>query len=90
MEAFHRFKVLRFQGLKDLRSLRIAGQPKAAVPTYADSYVPRRRFLTKRAGGVVEHGEGQEEDQEEDCGGYYEFQQLFAGAFEMHEEEGDE
>ncbi len=40
---------------------------------------PSLHKLAEGAGGVVEHGEGQQEDQEENCRGYDELQEFLAG-----------
>jgi hypothetical protein len=46
----------------------LAGRTKASLHKLAEG-----------AGGVVEHGEGQQEDQEENCRGYDELQEFLAG-----------
>ena len=40
---------------------------------------PSQHKLAEGAGGVVEHGEGQQEDQEENCRGYDELQEFLTG-----------
>ena len=57
---------------------------EAAVPTL------KPKFLAEGAGAVVEHREGQKENQEEDGRGYDELQEFLAGVFQVHEEQGNE
>src|SRR5579872_1303170 len=50
----------------------------------------QNRALAPEASAVVGHGEGQEDEEEEYRGDYYQLQELFACAFQVHEEERDQ
>ena len=53
----------------------------------------RRRYLNvlaPEAGGVVGHGEAEQQEQEKQCGDHDQLGQFFAGMPDVHEEESDQ